>query len=114
MDMEGRAVRGRVASTSSLDDRVDHLVPINAASRFREHLLFPTTLAVVLVLARWWPPSIVVPSSATGARRWRAVIAFVALADLAALPVSYLARAFPLEDLGLGFYWSFLVVGSRS
>ena len=38
-----------------------------------------------------------------------AVLAFVALADLAVLPMSFVARAFPLEDLGAGFYWAFVV-----
>jgi hypothetical protein len=40
------------------------------------------------------------------------VVTFVALADLAILPLSYLARGFPLEDLGIGFYWAFVLIGA--
>jgi hypothetical protein len=40
------------------------------------------------------------------------VVTFLALADLAILPLSYLARGFPLEDLGIGFYWAFVLVGA--
>src|SRR5690606_25082479 len=34
------------------------------------------------------------------------------LAVLALLPWSYLARGFPLEDLGAGFYWAFVLTGA--
>ena len=39
-------------------------------------------------------------------------MAFAAVADLAVLPMSFLARGFPLEDLGAGFYWAFIVAGA--
>src|SRR3546814_8334182 len=39
--------------------------------------------------------------------RWGRYIAPLALFDLAIFPASYLARGFPLEDLGIGFYWGF-------
>jgi hypothetical protein len=35
-----------------------------------------------------------------------------ALADLSVPPLSFLARGFPLEDLGAGFYWAFVSVGA--
>ena len=106
VDMEGRPAEV-VASSASLEHRVDRLVALNEASRFRERLLFPTTLAVVVVLAglcrrgRGAGPGRPAPGPA--------VLAFVALADLAVLPMSFVARAFPLEDLGAGFYWAFVV-----
>jgi hypothetical protein len=108
--MEGRPAEP-VASSRSLDDRVDHLVAMNAASRFREQLLFPTTLVVVVVLAGLCAGTIVVLVRGRPRRAGRA-LAFVALADLTVLPLSYLARAFPLEDLGAAFYWAFVVAGA--
>ena len=91
-----------------LADRVDHLVQVDAAPRFRENLLVPTTLAVVLVLALVVAALVVglaggrgrggAPSSPSS--RW---------------PISPRCRrrTWPgrslLEDLGLGFYWSFVV-----
>jgi hypothetical protein len=110
LGMEGRQFE-MVASGDSLAERVDRLVASNAASRFRERLLFPTTLVVVLVLAGVCAATAVVIARGSSART-RAVVALVALADLAVLPMSYLARGFPLEDLGSGFYWAFVLVGA--
>jgi hypothetical protein len=111
VEMEGRPAEV-VASGASLPDRVDHLVTLNEASRFRERLLFPTTLAVVVALAVLCAATIVVLARGGAAPRTRAALAFLALAALAVLPLSFLARAFPLEDLGAGFYWAFLVAGA--
>jgi hypothetical protein len=86
-------------------------VALNEASRFREQLLFPTTLAVVLVLGLICAAAIVVLARGD-APRTRRVVAFAAVADLAVLPMSFLARGFPLEDLGAGFYWAFIVAGA--
>jgi hypothetical protein len=110
VEMEGRPADMQ-ASGHSLDRRVDRLVTLNEASRFREQLLFPTTLAVVLVLGLICATAIVVLSRGD-APRTRRVVAFAAVADLAVLPMSFLARGFPLEDLGAGFYWAFIVVGA--
>jgi hypothetical protein len=106
--MEGRPAE-LVRSGASVDARVDHLVTLNEASRFRERLLTPTTLVVVVLLALVAAGAAVVIAGGRS-RRWRQVIAVVALADLAILPASYLARGLPLEDLGLGVYWG-LVLG---
>jgi hypothetical protein len=108
--MEGRPAE-IVASGASLDDRVDRLVTLNAASRFREQMLFPTTLVVVVVLAAVCAAAVIVIARG-GWPRVAGVVVFTALADLAVLPMSYLARAFPLEDLGAGFYWAFVVIGA--
>ncbi|MDX6232602.1 MAG: hypothetical protein QOH68_1586, partial [Nocardioidaceae bacterium] len=107
LGMEGRGFEV-VRSDTGFSDRRDRLASINAASRFRERLLFPTTLVLVLALAVLSAATTVVVAGRRG-RQARDVIAFSALAVLAALPVSYLARAFPLEELGDVFYWTFLV-----
>ena len=109
-EMEGRTFEVE-RSSSSVEHRIDRLVSINLASRFRERLLTPTTIALVLVLAGIVAATIVTIVDRRS-RRWRAAISFAALADLAGLPVSYLARGFPLEELGAAFYWTVLVVGS--
>jgi hypothetical protein len=108
--MEGRPAEP-AASTASLDERIDRLVSLNAGSRFRERLLFPTTLLVVVGLALVCAAAVValVRDSSARTRRW---VSLAALADLAVLPLSYLARGFPLEDLGAGFYWAFVLVGA--
>ena len=110
VEMEGRPAEA-LASGDSLDARVDRLVALNEASRFREQLLFPTTLAVVVVLGLVCAAAIVV--LARGASpRVRRVVAFAALADMCVLPLSFLARGLPLEDLGAGFYWAFVSLGA--
>jgi hypothetical protein len=108
--MEGRPAEV-VTSGASLDRRVDHLVALNEASRFREQLLFPTTLAVVVVFAGVCAAAMAV-TARRGSPRAARLVAFAAVADLAVLPLSFLARAFPLEDLGVAFYWAFVVTGA--
>jgi hypothetical protein len=110
VEMEGRAAEV-LASGDSLTERIDRLVMLNEASRFREQLLFPTTLAVVLVFGLVCAGAIVVLAGGQSPRV-RRIVAFAALADLAVMPMSYLARAFPLEDLGAGFYWVFIIASS--
>jgi hypothetical protein len=110
VEMEGRPAE-LVASDHGLDHRVDRLVALNAASRFRERLLFPTTLAVVLVLALVCALAAVVIVR-NGTEQEKQVVRIAALTDLAMLPMSYVARAFPLQDWGAGFYWSFIVLGA--
>ena len=110
VEMEGRPAEV-TASSASLDTRIDHLVSLNAASRFRERLLTPTTMLVVVALALLAAVTVVLHVRGAAAR-WRRWLVFAALADLAVLPVSYLVRGFPLEDLGAGFYWLVLLAGA--
>lgn len=105
--MEGRPVVA-VASPDDLGERVDHLVSLNEASRFRERLLTPTTTVVVLLLAVCVALGLLAHTSGWSPRA-RAAIGFLALWDLAILPASYLARAFPLEERGARFYWVVLI-----
>ena len=107
--MEGRPAEV-VASSASLDQRIDHLVSLNEASRFREKLLTPTTLVVVLLLALVAAGAAIVVAGGRS-RRWNLALAFLALVDLAILPASFVARAFPLERLGLGVYWAIVLGG---
>lgn len=105
--MEGRPAEV-VASGAGLSSRVDRLVSLNEASRFRERLLTPTTLVVVLLLLVVAAGAAIVVAGGRSPR-WRPVLAFGALADLAILPASYLARGLPLEDVGVGVYWAVVV-----
>lgn len=108
--MEGRPAEV-VRSDASLGSRVDRLIAENAASRFREQLLFPTTLVVVVLLAAVCAASVALIARGGWPRASR-IVTFAALAVLTILPLSYLARAFPLEDLGAAFYWTFVIVGA--
>ena len=110
VEMEGRPAEV-LRSGDSLDTRVDRLVALNEASRFREQLLFPTTLAVVVVMGLICAAAMALLAR-RDAPRLQHIVAFAALADMAVLPLSFLARAFPLEDLGAGFYWLFVSLGA--
>ncbi|MEX2588510.1 MAG: hypothetical protein WD602_11055 [Actinomycetota bacterium] len=110
IEMEGR--RAEVSPVSlPFVDRVDHLVSSNRASRFRERLLVPTSLAIVLTMALAAVGTVVVLMGRLGAR-WRRGVAFAVLGTLTVFPASYLARLFSLEDLGLGFYWAFVLAAA--
>lgn len=110
--MEGRPFEV-VANSTSLDDRVDRMVSANAASRFREQLLVPTTLVIVVAFALVGALAIVALARPRGPEgSVRALVTGGALFTVALMPLSYLARAFPLEDYGLGFYWAFILTGA--
>ncbi len=102
-DMEGRPAIVS-PSSRSLDGRIAHLVDLNRASRFREQLLDPTTIAALLGMA-----VVVAGGMATFANRWgaaaRGAVRFVALVSLTILPGSYVVRLLDIEDRGVGFYW---------
>lgn len=108
--MEGRPAVA-VASDADLGERIDRLVSLNDASRFRERLLTPTTTAVLLLLAVCVALGLMAHTSGWS-RRARGAIAHLALWDLAILPASYLVRAFPLEEHGARVYWLLLIATS--
>lgn len=110
VEMEGRPFEV-LASSASLEQRIDRLITLNEASRFRERLLVPTTLVAVVLVALLAAAAVVTMARGGGAR-WHPWLRFAAVANLAILPLSYLARGFPLEDLGIGFYWTFVLVGA--
>src|SRR3546814_11302294 len=99
--MEGRPAE-LTASGDALDERVDHLIALNSASRFRERLLVPTTFVSVAIMTL-----LAAAAAVTLARertsRWGRYIAPRALVDPALFPASNLARGFPLDDLRHGF-----------
>lgn len=110
VEMEGRPAEV-VRSGASVEARVDHLVRLNEASRFRERLLTPTTLVVILLLALSAAGAAVAMAGGRS-RRWAEVFAALALLDLAILPSSYVARGFALEARGIGFYWAIVLGGA--
>lgn len=105
VEMEGRPAE-LSRSDGALDAKIDHLIGLNEASRFRERLLVPTTLVVVVILTLMTGAAVVAVAGQRTAR-WGPWIGPVALFDLAILPASYLARGFALEERGIGFYWGF-------
>lgn len=110
--MEGRPAEA-LASAATLEGRIERLVATGEASLFRENLLTPTTLALVLALLGVVAALLVgIAGGRSRGRRWREAVAFASLMVLGGFPASYVARAFPLEDLGLAFYWPFLVAFS--
>jgi hypothetical protein len=110
VEMEGRPAEVS-PSGASLESRIERLVSLNEASRFRERLLVPTTVAIVLTMVLVAAGTVTVLAGRWGPR-WRRLLGFAALADLAVFPVSYLARAFDLEELGVTFYWCFVIAAA--
>ncbi len=110
--MEGRPAEV-IPSGATAAARVDGMAEANAAARFREQLLTPTTVVVVVGMAALCAATVVVVARG-GAGRARRVVAGAALAELALFPLSYLARALPLEDLGAGVYWAVLLAGAAA
>ena len=108
--MEGRPFEVS-PSQDSLEVRVDDLVSANEASRYRERLLFPTTLLLIIALALVTAAAAVAVVRDVSPRA-RRIVTTAALATVAVLPLSYVARGFPLEELGIAFYWAFIVVGA--
>jgi hypothetical protein len=104
VDMEGRPLEV-VGSGDDLDARIDRLVSLNAASRFRERLLVPTTMVLVVLTTLLAAATVYLVASRRAAflRPW---LGHGALVALGALPGTYLARGLPLEDLGTGAYWA--------
>lgn len=102
-DMEGRPALVTTSGRSA-GARIDHLITLNDASRFREQLLTPTTTVLVIGLAGVIAAAMVAHAS-RWSRRVRSMIRAVALVLLTMLPASYLTRLFALEERGVGFYW---------
>jgi hypothetical protein len=106
--LEGRAVERRDGPGAAADRRAA-LVDAEAAARFRDQVLEPVvvsvvvsvsvlSLAAVAVLLRW--------------RHLRPLLARVALVLLAFPSLTYLAALFPFHDWGAAAYWGFLILGS--
>ena len=104
--------RGGAPPATSLDDRVDRLVALNEASRFREQLLFPTTLAVVVVLGLICAAAMVRAGPRATRRGCRASWRSPRSPTWRCCRCRSSPGRFPLEDLGAGFYWAFVSVGA--
>lgn len=107
--IEGRAVEPRRGPPLASDRRAE-LVDGEAAARFRDRMLDPVVLTVVISV------SVLALASALvligGWRRHRRSLAPVALVLLALPSLTYLAALFPFYDWGAVAYWLFLVLGS--
>lgn len=110
--MEGRPAVA-IASSDGTRARIDRLIALNDASRFREQLLTPTTTVLVLGFAVLVALAIAAHANRWGAASRRAIWAG-GLLVLAILPGSYLTRAFALEQRGTGFYWTALLAIASS
>jgi hypothetical protein len=110
--MEGRPAEVTEAGGTA-GARLDRMVDANAAARFREQLLTPTTVVAVVGMAALCAATVVVVARGRPGRA-RRIVAGAALAELALFPLSYGARALPLEDLGAGVYWAVLIVGAAA
>ncbi|MEQ1787327.1 MAG: hypothetical protein ABL966_09760 [Acidimicrobiales bacterium] len=107
--IEGRAVEPRPGPALASDRRAE-LVDGEAAARFRDRMLEPVVLTVVIsVSALALAAALVLIGGWRRHRRWLAPVALVLLA----LPsLTYLAALLPFYDWGAVAYWLFLVLGS--
>ncbi len=110
VEMEGRPAEV-VPSAASLDRRIDRLISLNDASRFRERLLVPTTMVAVMSMSLLAALAAVLLARGDG-HRFRPWVRLGVLGVLAVLPLSFLARGFSPEVRGTGFYWTFVLLGA--
>jgi hypothetical protein len=107
--LEGRSMEGR-PSDRSVEARIDSLVDGEAAALFRDDLLEPVVLTVVIAVS--------LLALATGiacVRGWARLRPWLEAASLWLLafpPVTYLAALLPFHDWGVGSYWAFTVIGA--
>lgn len=94
--MEGRRFERAADGASTGAARAADLADLDAASRFRDHMVAPVAVAFVVLQAVLWIAATRAMHSQS-ARRRRAV-SVAALALLAVLPATYLAAALPLHD----------------
>lgn len=107
--LEGRTVDA-VGSTATGAERRTQLVDGESAALFRDRLLEPVVLAVVIsVSALALVAAVALLRGWTWAPPWLERVALV----LIALPsMTYLAALMPFHDWGVAAYWGFLVLGS--
>lgn len=98
-------------SSASTAERIDTLVSANEASRFRENLLVPTTVLIVVAIGIVCALAIAALSRRTSMWVTNA-IGTAALAVMTLFPMSFVARGFEIEELGMGFYWLIVIVPS--
>ena len=107
--MEGRAVERRDGPATGAARRAE-LVDAEAAARFRDRVLYPVVMTVVISVGL-----LALAAAAVLISRWDEVrpwLARVALVLLAFPSLTYLAAVFPFYEWGVAAYWLFLVLGS--
>jgi hypothetical protein len=104
-EMEGRSYE-YAGKGGTFKERLDWLIDVDDAARFRDSLVGPVTVFVAV-------SEIVLMVLALGCFQWfrrgLPVIEFVALTLLGVLPAVYLARLLPFHDWGTVAYWGFLL-----
>jgi hypothetical protein len=124
--MRGRAVEVGEQGGSAADRR-DFLADGDDASTFRTQIVntvpnvfvyLTLVLAAATVLVLWLGGRGAGAAAAAGEQRWigwlRAALPWAACMMLAYLPTVYLARLVPFHDVGVGAYWTFLVLVSMA
>ena len=107
--MEGRAVERRDGPATGAARRAE-LVDAEAAARFRDRVLYPVVMTVVISVGLLaLAAAAVLISGWDDVRPW---LARVALVLLAFPSLTYLAAVFPFYEWGVAAYWLFLVLGS--
>jgi hypothetical protein len=104
--MEGRRFERAADGPSTGEARAEYLAEIDAEARYRDRMVAPVALTFVVLQAVLW----VLAAVALRRRdpRARTVVAFSALAMLAYLPATYLARLIDFHSAREWAYWAFL------
>jgi len=107
--IEGRAVERRSSSLSP-SERREELVAGEAAGLFRDRVLNPVVLAVVISVS-----ALALAAAVALLRGWSKVLPWLerlSLVLLAFPSMTYLAALLPFHEWGAPAYWAFLVAGS--
>jgi len=107
--IEGRAVDWRKGPADGAARRAA-LVDAEAAARFRDQVLEPVVLTVVVSVSLL--ALVTAGALLAGRREVRPWLAQAALVLLAFPSLTYLAALFPFHEWGAAAYWLFLVLGS--
>ena len=114
VDLDEASIEGRSAEASSsrrsAADRIDALVDGEAAGLFRDDLLDPVVLTVVIAVS-----ALALAAGIGCVRGWSVLRPWLEVASLWLLafpPMTYLAALLPFHDWGMAAYWAFVVVGA--
>jgi hypothetical protein len=105
--MEGRSFE-RGSTGGNYDERVDFLVNAEKEARFRDTLVTPVGLAVVVVQAGLALAAVALLAWPTVFRRGGRMVEFLAVASLGMFPATHLAGLVPFDSAGP--YWAFVLV----
>jgi hypothetical protein len=107
--MEGRSFE-RGSTGGSYEERVDFLVNAEKEARFRDTLVTPVGLVVVVVQAGLALAAMALLAWPAVFRRGRRVVEFLAIASLGGFPATHLAGLVPFDAAGP--YWTFVLVAA--